>query len=59
MAWPCSRERQKIADRGYKIIANVGDQWSDIDEDPVGESKFGYVAERNFKVPNPFTFIGH
>jgi acid phosphatase len=40
-------ERAKI-EAHYKIIANVGDQWSDLN---------GGSAEKNFKVPNPFYFI--
>ena len=43
-----SRRRAKIAAQGYTIIANVGDQWSDLD---------GGHAERTFKLPNPFYFI--
>jgi hypothetical protein len=34
--------------QGYTIIANIGDQDSDL---------AGYHAERTFKVPNPFYFI--
>jgi acid phosphatase len=41
-------ERAKIAAQGYTIIANVGDQYSDLD---------GGFAERTFKMPNPFYFI--
>jgi hypothetical protein len=41
-------ERAKIAARNFTIIANVGDQQSDLD---------GGFAERVFKVPNPFYFI--
>lgn len=40
--------RIAIEQRGYTIIANVGDQYSDLD---------GGHAERSFKVPNPFYFI--
>jgi hypothetical protein len=40
--------RKEIENRGYKIIANVGDQYSDL--------RGGY-AEQVFKVPNPFYFI--
>jgi hypothetical protein len=44
-----SGERAKIETDGhFRIIANVGDQWSDLDD---GHS------EKNFKVPNPFYFI--
>ncbi|MBA3849157.1 MAG: acid phosphatase [Opitutus sp.] len=37
--------RRKIATDGYAIIANIGDQQSDLD---------GGYAERTFKLPNPF-----
>lgn len=40
-------ERAKI-EKDYEIIANVGDQWSDLN---------GGFSEKNFKVPNPFYFI--
>ena len=40
-----SVERQKIEAAGYTIIANVGDQPSDLD---------GGFAERAFLLPNPF-----
>ena len=43
-----SGERKKIAHQGYRILASVGDQWSDL--------KGGY-AERIFKLPNPMYFI--
>jgi hypothetical protein len=41
-------ERAKIAARGLTIIANVGDQKSDLD---------GGYAERTFRVPNPYYYI--
>ena len=37
--------RRQIAAQGYTIIANLGDQHSDLD---------GGYAERTFKLPNPF-----
>jgi len=40
-------ERRKIAERGYTILLNLGDQESDL--------KGGY-AERTFKLPNPVYF---
>ena len=40
--------RGEIEAQGYTIIANVGDQWSDLEN--------GY-AERVFKLPNPFYMI--
>ena len=40
--------RGQIEAHGYTIIANVGDQWSDLD---------GGHAERVFKLPNPFYTI--
>jgi hypothetical protein len=47
-----SGERRKIEAAGHTIIANVGDQKSDL----VGD-KDGDYAECPFKVPNPFYFI--
>ncbi len=41
-------ERKKLVDGGYDVIANVGDQESDLD---------GGFADRGFKLPNPFYFI--
>lgn len=41
-------ERKKLVDQGYTIIANIGDQLSDLD---------GGFAERTYKLPNPFYFI--
>jgi Predicted secreted acid phosphatase len=38
-------ERKRIADAGFVIIANIGDQESDL---------AGGFAERTFKLPNPF-----
>ena len=38
-------QREQIARRGYTIIANVGDQPSDLD---------GGFAERTYLLPNPF-----
>jgi hypothetical protein len=43
-----SGERGKIEQSGFTIIANVGDQQSDLD---------GGFAECKFKIPNPFYFI--
>ena len=40
--------RQKIAAMGYTIIANMGDQLSDLD---------GGFAEKTYKLPNPFYYI--
>lgn len=37
--------RRRITEAGYTIIANVGDQHSDLD---------GGYSERTFKLPNPF-----
>jgi acid phosphatase len=41
-------ERKRIADQGFTIIANLGDQQSDL---------AGGYAERTFKLPNPFYLI--
>jgi predicted secreted acid phosphatase len=43
-----SGERAKIVEQGYTIIANVGDQQSDL---------AGGYAERAYKLPNPFYYI--
>jgi predicted secreted acid phosphatase len=43
-----SGERAKIEDQGYRIVANVGDQYSDLAGGHSG------VA---FKLPNPFYFL--
>jgi hypothetical protein len=40
--------RRDIENHGYHIIANVGDQWSDLS---------GGHSERKFKLPNPFYYI--
>jgi hypothetical protein len=44
-----SGERKEIEDRGYRIVVNMGDQESDLQ---------GGHADRAFKLPNPFYFIG-
>jgi predicted secreted acid phosphatase len=43
-----ARTRARIVDRGYRIVANVGDQRSDLD---------GGHALRAFKLPNPMYVI--
>ncbi len=43
-----SRARQSIAEQGYRILINVGDQDSDL---------AGGFAERTYKVPNPMYII--
>lgn len=43
-----SEERKKITGQGYTIIANLGDQLTDLE---------GGYSERTFKLPNPFYFI--
>lgn len=40
-------ERKRLAEQGYVIIANIGDQESDL---------AGGYAERTFKLPDPFYF---
>jgi hypothetical protein len=44
-----SGARAAIEQQGYRIVANVGDQESDL---------HGGHADRAFKLPNPFYFIG-
>ncbi len=43
-----AEQRKEIADDGYTIVLNMGDQDSDLT---------GGFAERTFKLPNPFYFI--
>jgi len=47
-----SGQRTNIEKEGYTIIANIGDQRSDLAGDAAGDH-----AECTFKVPNPFYFI--
>ncbi len=42
-------ERAKIVAQGYKIILNMGDQWSDLNGNP--------KAEISVKLPNPFYYL--
>lgn len=44
-----SEIRRQLVAEGYKIWGNVGDQWSDL----VGEE----VGDRVFKLPNPMYFV--
>ncbi|KAK9167877.1 hypothetical protein Syun_000017 [Stephania yunnanensis] len=44
-----SEIRKQLVDQGYKILGNVGDQWSDLAGDCAGE--------RTFKIPNPMYFV--
>ncbi|GLJ26164.1 hypothetical protein SUGI_0501780 [Cryptomeria japonica] len=44
-----SHKRQELIENGYYIWGNVGDQWSDITGD--------YVGNRTFKLPNPMYFV--
>jgi hypothetical protein len=44
---------RKEIEKDYFIIANIGDQYSDLIGDKTDDH-----AERCFKLPNPFYFIG-
>ncbi|XVF74490.1 hypothetical protein PTKIN_Ptkin13bG0114500 [Pterospermum kingtungense] len=44
-----SSERKKLEQSGYRIIGNIGDQWSDL----MGSS----VGNRTFKLPDPMYYI--
>ncbi|TKY64435.1 Stem 28 kDa glycoprotein [Spatholobus suberectus] len=44
-----SAERKKLEESGYKIIGNIGDQWSDI----LGNN----TGDRTFKLPDPLYYI--
>jgi predicted secreted acid phosphatase len=58
-----SGERVEILRKGYTILANIGDQDSDLTDDLTGLDlkdvvlKEGKTAECAFKLPNPFYFI--
>ncbi|CAM8889023.1 unnamed protein product [Rhodiola kirilowii] len=41
--------RKKLIEEGYRIWGNVGDQWSDLQGD--------FVGNRTFKLPNPMYFV--
>lgn len=41
--------KQLVEESGYRIWGNVGDQWSDLQ----GE----YLGNRTFKLPNPMYFV--
>jgi predicted secreted acid phosphatase len=51
-----SRERYNIAER-YTILANIGDQDSDLEDLKELKDLKGPSAECAFKLPNPFYFI--
>jgi acid phosphatase len=42
-------ERKKIVNAGYRIVLNMGDQWSDLNGDARGEV--------SVKLPNPFYYL--
>lgn len=44
-----SEERLKLEEEGYRIVGNVGDQWSDL----LGECP----GIRSFKLPNPIYYV--
>ena len=45
-----SAQRKKLEEEGYRIIGNVGDQWSDL----LGTNS----GIRTFKLPDPMYYIG-
>jgi predicted secreted acid phosphatase len=49
-----TQKRKQIIAMGYTIIANVGDQYSDLRSDPQVRKA---DAEQNYKLPNPFYFV--
>ncbi|KAI3899902.1 hypothetical protein MKW92_040469 [Papaver armeniacum] len=44
-----SEQRAKLAQQGYRILGNIGDQWSDI----LGTD----IGSRTFKLPDPVYYI--
>lgn len=45
-----SSKRTELVKAGYRIVGNIGDQWTDL----IGEN----VGARTFKVPDPMYYIG-
>ncbi|WMV35055.1 hypothetical protein MTR67_028440 [Solanum verrucosum] len=45
-----SSKRMELVKAGYRIVGNIGDQWTDL----IGEN----VGARTFKVPNPMYYVG-
>ncbi len=41
-------QRRKITEKGFHIVVNLGDQWTDLD---------GGYSEAEFKLPNPMYFV--
>lgn len=41
--------RRQLVEEGYRIWGNIGDQWSDLQGD--------FVGNRTFKLPNPMYFV--
>ncbi|KAK6943293.1 Acid phosphatase, class B-like [Dillenia turbinata] len=44
-----SEIRKRLVGQGYRIWGNVGDQWSDLQGD--------FIGNRTFKIPNPMYFV--
>ncbi|KAG7997671.1 hypothetical protein I3843_01G221900 [Carya illinoinensis] len=44
-----SSERRNLVKKGYRIVGNIGDQWSDL----LGH----HVGNRTFKLPDPMYYI--
>jgi len=51
-----SAARAGLIAQGYKIILNVGDQWSDL-RDPPPDAGGAARAEISVKLPNPFYYL--
>jgi len=45
----CHRARAAIESEGFRIVLNVGDQWSDLRGNP--------EAEYSVKYPDPYYFL--
>jgi predicted secreted acid phosphatase len=52
-----SEARASILDRGYTLLLNMGDQWSDIAEGSDNKAPPNTRAEINVKLPNPFYYL--
>ncbi|KAL0319319.1 UNVERIFIED_CONTAM: Acid phosphatase 1 [Sesamum angustifolium] len=45
-----SKKRRELVEEGYRIVGNIGDQWSDL----LGAN----AGNRTFKVPDPMYYLG-
>jgi hypothetical protein len=52
-----SEARASLIAKGYKLILNVGDQWSDLREPPGASGRVSSRGEISVKLPDPFYYL--